>query len=526
MILKYMQEPFVRILDNPLLIASAQRQIRKKGMNLTIYVASVIGIFALVIGFQLEKYDQNDKMAEVWLWLRQGITYIMLYRLFLTGMNDVITGVNEDQKSGIFEFLRVTPVNPISNAIGYVLGLNAKNYLFAVTLLPFWFICALREKGSFGNALIGMGFIFVGSIVLHHIALVIGLFGKGKKLSWVSFFLLSMLVIFSTPLDQLGLHTITHITPFPALNSLGLTIFSDIFKGKSIMFYHLEISQIMYTLMIYAYIVCTTLWLAIRQLNRGDLPAFSRVGLIFIWCGFLFLSLGSDLNVNGISAFAKLNKEAGLFPGTLFYVLGSTLVTCVLLLAIVPNKKMVYREIDREILSKTSASLFADGSSIIYVWGILSSIQFAGLGIYLFFYHADPMRIILNHYTVMTLAAMLSITFCVAGVSEGLKLKDALQYKLALFATFFSLIVIPMILGELVRGQSEHTNIFHGLSVLYSLYCAISGLSNAMVTNMTEEFLKINESYFWSSLATSIMVGSIGFIFAFKVRQEKYQSSK
>lgn len=521
--LKFMQEPMVRLMDNPLLIASAQRQLRKKGINLILGSAALISFTIIVIAVQFQNMPEDLRLEPQKFWgtVRAGLSWLILYHLYLKGMNDVITGVNEDQKTGIFDFLRATPIQPISNAIGYIIGLNAKNYLFAFTLLPVWFFSAYQEGIALTDMIFGYAFMLIGGFVLHHVALVIGLFAKGKRLSWAGSTFLILLMIVAEGLDQGGIHTLAHITPFPVLNTLNLTLMSDFIKSNSILFYRFELHQIAYTSLVYAWVMGVCLWLAHRQLNRSDLPVFGKDGLLLGFGSLIIILIGSDLNPEGLGAFAKMNKMGALLPGALIYLLGSTLMIVLLLINLAPTRRLAFKEIERAHLQKTSIPFLADGASLLPYWACLSLIQILGFMIYLFAYHADPWGILLDFGSARSLFSALVTTFCVAGLSEGIRIHDLFQYRTALTLSMSAILIVPLILGELLRQGELEVNFFHGLSPIYGLYSAIQGLSVNMVSSETEKFLEINMVFYWTSLLVALAVGLAGFKLADDIKKEK-----
>ena len=240
---------------------------------------------------------------------RQAFTYLLALQgffLMFLGTGRVAAITAEEKESGLMDYQRMTPMNPISKITGYLFGLPAREYfMFAVTL-PFLLHCMIVGELSIDNVL-HLYFVFFSSVVLYHLtAHVIGLVvPKPRAASWVSRIVVLGLYVFLPAFGQAGISFLSFLTILPTYFGKMLPELissqSNDYRGREedminfwqdVPFFTTEIPPSVFTLIMQGLILTALLITAYRKWRNESLPAFSKTSGLIIFAVFQFLLLG------------------------------------------------------------------------------------------------------------------------------------------------------------------------------------------------------------------------------------------
>ena len=241
---------------------------------------------------------------------RKAFTYLLALQgffLMFLGTGRVAAITAEEKESGLLDYQRMTPMNPLAKIMGYLFGLPAREYfMFAVTL-PFLLHCMIVGELSIENVL-HLYFVFFSSVVLYHLtAHVIGLVvPKPRAASWVSRIVVLGLYVFLPAFGQAGISFLSFLTILPTYfgKMLPELISSQRngYRGREedminfwqdVPFFTTEISPSVFTLIMQGLILAALLITAYRKWRNESLPAFSKTSGLIIFAVFQFLLLGS-----------------------------------------------------------------------------------------------------------------------------------------------------------------------------------------------------------------------------------------
>ncbi|HLQ46207.1 MAG TPA: hypothetical protein VK137_15805, partial [Planctomycetaceae bacterium] len=122
------------LFDNPILIKHVRSRLRRTHRTSLVLVVVIICGCLLWGGLQ-----QGIGLQQV-IGLQQGglfVTYFALQGLCLhvIGMSQVASSIGQVNDSGVLDFHRISPLPPMTTALGFVLGAPIREYLVAVLIV-------------------------------------------------------------------------------------------------------------------------------------------------------------------------------------------------------------------------------------------------------------------------------------------------------------------------------------------------------------------------------------------------------
>jgi hypothetical protein len=132
------------------------------------------------------------------------------------GTGRVASITAEERESGLLDYQRMTPMNPLSKIVGYIFGIPAREYYMFLFTLPFLAHAILVGKLPWGN-IIQLYSVFFCSVILYHLtAHAVGLVvPKPRAASWVSRIVVLGLYVVLPGLGQAGISFLSFLTILP-----------------------------------------------------------------------------------------------------------------------------------------------------------------------------------------------------------------------------------------------------------------------------------------------------------------------
>ena len=304
---------------NPLVIKGIRENLRPKHLIaaglFSLIVCSTIYLTSYLEGSE-GKYSK-DPETNTWVQAesspvngaRNAFTFLLalqgFYLMFL-GTGRVASITAEERESGLLDYQRMTPMNPLSKIIGYIFGIPAREYYMFLFTLPFLGHAILVGKLPWGN-IIQLYSVFFCSVILYHLtAHAVGLVvPKPRAASWVSRIVVLGLYVVLPGLGQAGISFLSFLTIlptyfgkiFPLLNDQGVQNVGRL-KSKlvdfwqDVPFFDFAISPTTFTFLMQGLLILILLVTGHRKWRNQALPSLSKPSALLIHSIFQFLLLG------------------------------------------------------------------------------------------------------------------------------------------------------------------------------------------------------------------------------------------
>ena len=304
---------------NPLIVKGIRENLRPKYLIaaglFSLIVCSTIYLTSYLEGSE-GKYSK-DPETNTWVQAesspvngaRNAFTFLLtlqgFYLMFL-GTGRVASITAEERESGLLDYQRMTPMDPLSKIIGYIFGIPTREYYMFLFTLPFLGHAILVGKLPWGN-IIQLYSVFFCSVILYHLtAHAVGLVvPKPRAASWVSRIVVLGLYVVLPGLGQTGISFLSFLTIlptyfgkiFPLLNDQGVQNVGRL-KSKlvdfwqDVPFFDFAISPTTFTFLMQGLLILILLVTGHRKWRNQALPSLSKPSALLIYSIFQFLLLG------------------------------------------------------------------------------------------------------------------------------------------------------------------------------------------------------------------------------------------
>lgn len=381
-------------LPNPIWVRSARSRLRLKhilswgliALTVTAFISVVVYLPAVERGVAP---SNAAKLMILPLIVLQGII------LMLLGTGAVASQLSIEREKGLLDYVRMTPMAPLSKIMGYLFGLPVREYfLFALTL-PF-LAFAIVVGGVSPLKMLHFYAVFFSSVWLYHMtALVAGMASsKPRHAAMMAQGLVVVLYLVLPQLSRFGMTFFEFLTVRPTFFSMvsaelasanpRLDIaarqqFSGLNQSGSVPFFTLDIHATVFSLMVQLLLLGVLLQVVRRKWRDEFSHALSKLDALGFYAGVLFLLTGSLWPVLGDPQITnrlrmQFGGPEGMPPDAfLFAVLLVFLLVCgagmLLVIAIItPNRFTQLRELRRtRKLALARIPFNADGATSLWV---------------------------------------------------------------------------------------------------------------------------------------------------------------
>ena len=376
---------------NPLILKGIRENLRLKHLVaaglFSLIVCSTLYLTAYLNGSE-GKWDR-DPITNDWVksesspvnGARNAFTFLLalqgFYLMFL-GTGRVASITAEERESGLLDYQRMTPMNPLSKIAGYIFGIPAREYYMFFFTLPFLGHAILVGKLPLAN-IIQLYSVFFCSVILYHLtAHAVGLVvPKPRAASWVSRIVVLGLYVVLPGLGQAGISFLSFLTILPTyfgkilpiLHKEGIEQTSRMdYKSnfvefwQDVPFFDLTISPTTFTFLMQGLLILTLLVTGYRKWKNQSLPALSKASAFVIFFIFQFLLLGclwtffdkgeaSGLIGQEFSANSFKGSEDNMIEGlilviSIFFSLSLLFILCLVNICC-PNRHLYLKGIQR-----------------------------------------------------------------------------------------------------------------------------------------------------------------------------------
>ncbi len=267
---------FVR---NPLLRAQASLRLRRPQVISSTVIAVLLAGCGVFLAALAKKPQVGFSMLEI------AFFSAIVFLLLLRGPNRVTETVRAERQTGLLDFLRATPMDPWTQAFGYLLGCTAREHLLAGLFAGFALATAPLSEYRITDVALGLFSLWLCGLLYHAFALWIGL-SVAHKRSAAGIVMGTLVCLLIVGINTKGVQGPFGLTPFP-------TLFALFSKSKrisdTIAFFGLSLHVMTVTVFVQTSLLGSFLFAAQRKLRSDDAPSFSRLGtwLFFAWLLFL-----------------------------------------------------------------------------------------------------------------------------------------------------------------------------------------------------------------------------------------------
>jgi hypothetical protein len=466
------REPRLRLRDNPLLVAQARRRLRLRQTLPGVLIVVVLGICAVL-------FAAVDGDRDAWRGLEAFALVVIGLLLFLRAPLRLAGVVADERHGGLLDFHRATPTSAWTDAVGYLLGVPAREYLLAAVLLPFLLVGTVAAGDSLPAAL-GVVAVFALSGVLYHaFALVAGLAFE-RRWSAVGVVVIAVVLVLSAwvPFVESGFTAFAFLTPFPAVGELLTNDGNFGAVGIDVGFFGLRLPATAFTVLVQGWLLAFLLQAAVRRVRRDDAPLLSRPG------AFLFLATGLLIAVGSAwpdpsGAFAERFDWEAAEVGLAYLVVAGGAAT-LLVLALTPSfLDFVRGERRARKAGRRHAPWLRDGAS---AWPLplgMGAIVLAGLALLSATAPSGMTgRLALSGWPLLAVLTLTGFLAFLSGMAEYVRLAHRRSYRsMGLLFGFLTLILPWIVSGIVAAGSGGHRGALWpaGVSPTYAVVHTLVG---------------------------------------------------
>ncbi|TAN47284.1 MAG: hypothetical protein EPN21_17940 [Methylococcaceae bacterium] len=463
-------EPWVRLRDNPILLAQGRRRLRR---GATIPMVAVVALLALCGLLAVATLGDGDK--EAWRQLIHGYLSLIGIILLLFGAPQVGNTLVDERAGGILDFHRATPLRPMTLALGYLLGCPAREYAVAVAVLPFLALALVWAPLSLFQVAAALLVLVTSTWFFHAFFMLTGLvmdFSR-RQSGMVTLVLLVLMLGFSAGSDE-PIGFALYLTPLPALLHLLAMDDAPQWAALSAPFFGWRIDPVLYTLLLQGALTAFLLEGCTRRLQNETVPAFSRGSALGLFVVLLTLGVGSQWQA------LRANLAQDIGGHLLVFLVTATLMSTLLLLTLAPSYLNVVRGLRRaRRRGAAEVSWWQDGAAgwpLALAYTLLTA---TGLGVWLAGASgADALDLVLSRMFFAAVFAQAVFLAFVVGALEYVRLLMRSSWRNAALLIAFCAFILPWLLMGVLSGISEKAGawplIFSPLSGLIATWSELS----------------------------------------------------
>ena len=463
-------EPTLRLRDNPLLVAQARRRLRRKERLTTIAVVSILCVCALMFTGAL------SLGAKAWGYTADVMLLFLGVAVLLGGTSAVAGTMAEERATGILDFHRATPTTPWTDALGYLVGCVAREYLIAAIIAPFMVACALMGGRSIADVLTWLVCIGMTGLLYHAFGLLAGFAGdKRRRTATAMGFMVLALAALAHYAAGLGLSAVAYLSPVPVLISANWFESGRLLGTYLPELFGVSIPPILYALLVQGVVFAFLFQASARKLRDEALPAFSRPGAIGFFAIATVLFVGgawSTLAGGGVVA-RVIGQRLSVSAVATAYLICGTAVAAALLASLAPTWlafARAWRGARKRDLSQPP--WLEDGARPWLLVPVFSGILVSGLVLVWTGARATlGSGTLTGAGSLLAMVGIVAVLAFVCGATQYLQFEFRRSYKTGVLLIGFLTCILPWILGGIV-GASGARDLASYVTALSPLYAA------------------------------------------------------
>jgi len=332
---------------NPILIRFMRSRLRLKGALFWYVLVFTICAFSVTMTYVTETQRMGKSPMEAARATVMGLVIIQGIVLLLLGTGSVASGITRDKVEDVLDYQRLTPMTPLGNLWGFLLGLPIREYvLFAITM-PFALVALIVGEIPLLPWLIFYLIFFLSALLYHATGMVAGLISKGWRFSGKLAQGLVFVLYFILPqFSHLGFVSFEFLTVRPVFaNQLFPILYPgqtgdlsalSALEGKRVPFFEFSISPTLFSVLLQASLLVLLLAMGRRKWIQRDAPSLSKIMALVVFFVVLVLSLGNLWpNLTGAAAAMGIFAEQqGIQPEVFHLIFPMTFCLLMMMVAL------------------------------------------------------------------------------------------------------------------------------------------------------------------------------------------------
>jgi hypothetical protein len=290
----------LNLADNPVFHRYRRSQLRLKASLAWLLLTLIVTTFTITLPYIVEtNMGMPEEFAARNLWI--PLLVIQCLILLLKGTARAAAGIIQEKIDQTLDYQRLTPLTPLRNVIGYLIGLPILEYaMFALTLPHLAFI-VLKGDIPFGTVLSVYTALFVCTIFYHMTAIAVGMVMKRWIFGYLlSIFSVAFLNLILAPLGSLvGLKFMQYLSVFPVIGEMVLPMDPTDGPGaiidfaEPVPFFNLTLSPFQFTLLLQGSLILTFATMAVRRWQKADKHSLSKPFALGMLAVYVVLVIGN-----------------------------------------------------------------------------------------------------------------------------------------------------------------------------------------------------------------------------------------
>jgi hypothetical protein len=420
---------------------------------------------------------------------------LQAFLLFVMGTAVVASGMTADGDEGTVDYVRLSPMTPMSKVMGYLFGLPIREWILFGVTLPFTAFALWRGQVPKAHWLPIYGVLVSAAILYHLTGLAAGTVLKNRR--WA--FLVSMGVIFLLytvvpQLEKVGLIFFEYLTLWPVVTD-NIHAFLSTKSGAmmkaitslepEVRFFGLGLSETQFTFFAQGFLILTFVVMLWRRWQRREAHLMSKLWAMgfSIWVQLVLLGCAIPLIISGllfISQRMQMNPLFGRIRGGFrdsspalaegAFVIGvygmvTMLMVAMLSILISPSQETQDRGAQRaKKLGLSRASAFSDEASAMFFTVAMSLV---GGACWVFF----AQRVLASHWfpgQELPRAAWLIYPLVILNLSLAVVALYEWRGPKGLFLGVVFVGIVPLMLAVIVAATQDD----FGLSSIWTAFAS------------------------------------------------------
>jgi hypothetical protein len=291
--------------SNPIFRRYARSRLRPQALFASLLVVGIIAAFIYFAARTGFRYQGGMTPADAERTALPGLLVFQSIILFLMGTGTVAAGMTGEADEGTLDYQRLSPMTPLSKALGYLTGLPIREWcLFGITL-PFtaW---ALWKGEVPASAWMPIYAAMLSSALLYHLTgLVAGTVLKNRR--WAFLASIGVIFLLYTVLPQaakFGLVYFKYMTIWPVIDENianlmpreagGVMRFAKSME-PDVRFFGLRFSEIAFTLFSQGFLILTFIVMLWRRWRRVESHLLGKIWALGLFAWLQLMLLGNAL---------------------------------------------------------------------------------------------------------------------------------------------------------------------------------------------------------------------------------------
>ncbi|MGB0416381.1 MAG: hypothetical protein ACPGKS_05995 [Coraliomargarita sp.] len=288
--------PTWRIWQNPIFIRYCRARLCRVGFGAWASVVLVITAFVFFMSFLAPQRWGSAEIEDAAGFSLVAIIVIQCALLMFKGSFNMAAGITREGIEGILDYQRLSPMSPLSKALGYLFGLPVQEWVLFTLTLPF--LGYIYVAGSLPLVTVAKVYaVMIPAVLLYHMTgFLAGMVVKQRFLAGFLSQLLMVLLYFILPqLSNIGYVFFDYLTIRPVLYDELAGLIPDWELREPVRFYQFNIPVWLFSIAMQLSLFSIFLMIVLRKWRNENAHLLGKHASVGILAGTLLVFLGRIL---------------------------------------------------------------------------------------------------------------------------------------------------------------------------------------------------------------------------------------